>query len=372
MPESVSNKAVCGGVFGSNRYVYLFGGIDTSKAYAGIHSKCWRYDIEADLWELLPNLPDSTHRIAASANYLNGIIYIVGGYEVLPSGNEISLNFAHRFDCESNQFLSNAAPLPKAIDDHVHCLWRDSVLLITTGWSNTGNMALVQMYNPTTDHWTAQNQIWNFSRYSSFGASGIIVGDTLFYLGGAASNFGFPIQPILRKGAIGKDNPLDIIWSDMDIDLGMTPYRSGAISIDGGPTWIGGSNNTYNYDGVAHDGAGGVDPSAKILQYMNHNLSASECSTASMDLRGLAWFPEHGELYVAGGMLENQQISDQLFRLTIGSLSAKSPDPNNDTFQVFPNPTSGACVFQSSHLVDLTIYTLSGAEIEHYCAVSKK
>ena len=291
---------------------------------------------------------------------------------MLPNGNEISLNFAHRFDCESNQFLSNAAPLPKAIDDHVHCLWRDSVLFITTGWSNTGNMALVQMYNPTTDHWTAQNQVWNFSRYSSFGASGIIVGDTLFYLGDAASNFGFPIQPILRKGVIGKDNPLDIMWSDMDIDLGMTPYRSGAISIDGGPTWIGGSNNTYNYDGVAYDGTGGVDPSAKILQYMNHNLSASECSTASMDLRCLAWFPEHGELYVAGGMLENQQISDQLFRLTIGSLSAKSPDPNNDSFQVFPNPTSGACVFQSSHLVDLTIYTLSGAEIEHYCAVSKK
>ena len=116
----------------------------------------------------------------ASASYINGIVYIVGGYEVYPNGNELSVDLVHRFDCETNQFLSNATSLPTAIDDHVYGVWRESLLTFVTGWSNTGNVAQVQLHNPTINQWESQNQIWNFSRYSSFGASGVIVADTIF------------------------------------------------------------------------------------------------------------------------------------------------------------------------------------------------
>ncbi len=68
------------------------------------------------------------------------------------------------------------------------------------GWSNTGNVAQVQLYTATINDWESQSQIWNFSTFSSFGASGVIVTDTIFYLGGAASSFGIPLQPLIRQG----------------------------------------------------------------------------------------------------------------------------------------------------------------------------
>jgi len=44
MPEKVSNNAVCEGFIGNNPYVYSFAGIDSTKNWAGIHLKAWRYD----------------------------------------------------------------------------------------------------------------------------------------------------------------------------------------------------------------------------------------------------------------------------------------------------------------------------------------
>ncbi len=88
----------------------------------------------------------------------------------------------------------------------------------------------------------------------------------------------------------------------MDIDTSASLYRGAALSIGGVPTWIGGSNKTYNYNGLAYNGREGGNPLEKIIQYQTGTLSSNECSIVNMDLRGLAWFPEHGELYISGGM----------------------------------------------------------------------
>ena len=363
MPEPVSNNAVCAGYSNGKRYVYSFGGIDTSKTYSGIHSKCWRYDIENNHWETLEKLPGNVPRIASSATYLDGVIYVIGGYEVFANGSETSIDLVHRFDCESNTFISNASPLARAIDDHVFGIWRDSVLLFITGWSNTGNLALVQLYDPQNDSWTTQSQIWNFSKYSSFGASGIIIEDTIYYLGGAASSFGFPSQPFYRKGIIDKNDPLNISWSEIEIDSGYALYRSAALSMDGIPTWVGGSLDTYNYDGLAYDGAGGVSPSKLFIQIDKDEIHANNCAKINMDLRGIAWFPEHGELYSTGGMGANQKVSNQLVRFSIATLSNHNVRKENDDFQIFPNPTYGKSTIRSSIPFNLTIYTIHGESI---------
>ena len=157
-----------------------------------------------------------------------------------------------------------------------------------------------------------------------------------FYLGGAASSFGFPLQPVIRQGEIDPLDPLNITWTDMYIDTSLSLYRGAALSIDGIPTWIGGSNNTYNYNGLAYDGSGGVIPSEKIIQYQSDALSSNECSTVNMDLRGIAWFPEHGELYISGGMGQNQEVSSQLVRLNISTLSADYLEYNDHLPKIFP------------------------------------
>ena len=48
MPFRTSNNAVCEASVGGNEFVYSFGGIDTSKAYSGIHQRAFKYDVTSN------------------------------------------------------------------------------------------------------------------------------------------------------------------------------------------------------------------------------------------------------------------------------------------------------------------------------------
>ena len=370
MPEPVTNNAVCAGYSLDKPYVYSFGGIDTNKSHSGIHLKSWRYSIEEGVWESLPDLPDTLGKIASGASYLDGVIYIVGGYHVLANSSEISSRLVHRFDCETSQFLSDATDSPVAIEDHVQAMWRDSLLVVLTGWSNNKNVAWLQAYNPETDTWTSNLQLWDFPKYNSFGASGAIVGDTLYYFGGAASTAGFPIQPYLRKGVINPTDVSDISWNLESFDRQYAVYRSTAINIDGIPTWIGGSANTYNYDGIAYDGSGGVDPSARLIQWQGNSLALNSCIGAPMDLRGSAWFPERGELYLAGGMEASQTVSAALIRYNISTLSVFEPDVTD--LLIYPNPAQDRVWIETSSPGRIEIYGIDGSLFRSVVVQSKQ
>jgi hypothetical protein len=100
---------------------------------------------------------------------------------------------------------TSGTDLPIPTDDHVQCVWRDSLIYIITGWSNTGNIPNVQIYDPANDTVLSGTPIPNSDDYKAFGASGVIIGDTIYYAGGVNDSWIFTIQPRLRKGII---NPL--------------------------------------------------------------------------------------------------------------------------------------------------------------------
>ncbi|MEM9024059.1 MAG: kelch repeat-containing protein, partial [Bacteroidota bacterium] len=116
MPEAVTNNAVVEGTVGGVPYVYSFGGIGAGKTDADIHQRCYRYNTQTDTWESLPDLPDTLGKIAASANRIGDIIYIIGGYHVLPDSSELSSDRVHRFDINTNTILSDGAPVLIPID----------------------------------------------------------------------------------------------------------------------------------------------------------------------------------------------------------------------------------------------------------------
>jgi N-acetylneuraminic acid mutarotase len=278
-------------------------------------------------------------KIAAGASYMDGIIYIVGGYHVLDNGSEISSKLVHRFDCESNIFLSDATELPIAIDDHVQAVWRDSLLYVITGWSNNGNRALVQVYNPNSNTWEFQFQQWNNALYSSFGASGTIIDDTIIYLGGSRSGSSFTLQTQLRKGVIDPNTPLEINWSNKEIPVEQSLYRAASISFNNKALWLGGSNNTYNYDGVAYDGSGGVEPSFQTVKHVGDSLCNEQNNLLPMDLRGAAFFSKNGSAFLCGGMTANQTTSNKTLMLQSDLLSVElNPTHLNLTF--WPNPAN--------------------------------
>ena len=329
MPFPISNNAVTYGEMGGNKYVYSFGGIDTTKIWSGINKRAFRYDVTNDVWDEIDTLPVVLPLIASSANTVNNKIYIIGGYHVYSNGNETSSDEVIIYNPETNVYEPNGAPVPVPIDDQVQCVWRDSLIFVITGWSNTGNVDDVQIYDPALDQWQAGTPVPNMSTYKAFGASGIIIGDTIYYHGGASQGWNFPAQPILRKGVINSSDPTQITWELLD-NAPNANYRSACVSHDNDIFWIGGSATSYNYNGVAYNGSGGVSPSFAIARYeayYNDWFEGAGSPYGVMDLRG-AGQVSPTEWIICGGMDTAQTVSDRTFLLTYDPITGDLPNIN--------------------------------------------
>lgn len=338
LPTRVANNAVCEGFSPSGSYIYSFAGIDSTLEYSGIHLKSWKINAQTADVEQLPDLPDTLGKVAAGASFVNGIIYIIGGYHVLENGNELSSDKVHRFDVAQNQFIADAASIPVPIDDHVQAVYRDSLIFVVTGWSNTGNIPDVQIYNTYTNSWSVGTSVPNTSNYTAFGASGEILGDTLYYFGGAGG-FNFSAKKRLRKGYINPNDPTAISWSIETPDNVLANYRSAACTTPGMVHWIGGSENTYNYDAVAYDGSGVVNPSMKTLGY-SPSGGIEEIGFLNdwlpMDLRGIANISPT-EKYLVGGIRQNQWMIGEVIKLTYSGVGLTDATSTNESFFTLSN-----------------------------------
>lgn len=314
LPIKTTNQAVSEGSINNKTYLFSFGGLDSTKLFSGIHQRSFRFDIENELWTEIQPLPDSLGKIANAASRVNDTIYIIGGYHVFANGSEKSSNKVHRFDIKNNVFFKDGAPIPIPIDDHVQVIWKNKLIYIITGWSDKKNVANVQIYNPQKNSWSEGTHVPNNHIYKSFGASGTIIGDTIYYFGGAAMGKNFPIQNYMRKGVINPNNPTKIKWSHQVIDSLTTGYRMAATKFNNTPYWFGGSSNTYNYNGIAYDKSGGVNPNQRILSINNKKFNILFNKNISMDLRGIADINDSIK-YIIGGIEKNQNVSNKVYKI---------------------------------------------------------
>lgn len=382
LPMATSNNAVCEGFVNGERFVYSFGGIDTTKNHAGIHRKSFRYNVSQNHWTPLPDIPDTLGKIAAAATYIAGKIYVMGGYHVFADGSELSSNKVHIFNPSTNSWESDGANLPYPIDDHVQVGYSDSLILVIGGWSNTGNVPYVQVYNVFTNSWILGTEIPNNNYYKSFGASGYIVGDTIFYAGGVSGSLLFEAQKYMRKGVMQNGNPLDIVWSQMNDLNGDELYRSACSGYQNTVFWIGGSKVAYNYNGIAYNGSGGVEPNNRIIHYQSLDQSLMETNTAGiqvMDLRGIAKLGG-GNWVIAGGMDSSQVVSNKTYLLYnpnfSGILGGNQPPYFNvtkaaDAFQVETEFAGTVTVYDASGRLLFTEYKLLADLFIPYNAVSR-
>ena len=370
MPERVSNNAVCEGFINGAPYVYSFAGIDSTKTWSGIHLKSYRYSVNDDLWETIEPLPAEMSKIAASASRVGDIIYIIGGYHVFATGSELSSDEVHRYDIVNNTYLSNGTPIPKAIDDQTQAVWRDSLIYVVTGWSDFGNVTNVQIYNPAEDTWDVGTSIPNDHDYKSFGSSGTIIGDTIYYFGGAASTGNFPIQNDFRIGIINPEDPTEITWSKQTFGTEVKGYRIAATKSKGKAFWLGGSNVTYNYNGVAYNGSGGVPPANRSLFYepQSGNWEEDFSTPLPMDLRSLAEINDTIK-FIVGGMLEDQWVSNKTWRLDsdITEFMVANEEILIGDIKISPNPAADFIAVNLLSSIDLsptqfTIFDVNGMQ----------
>ncbi len=365
MPEPVSNNAVTTATVNGTPHVFSFSGIDTSKDWFGIHLKGFRYNTATNSWDTIPPLPDlNGGKIAAGASTVRNKIYIIGGYHVASNYSETSSGKVHIYDPQTNSYLPDGASIPVPIDDQVQAVWRDSLIFVVSGWSNNGNVANVQIYNPSANQWQTGTSVPNSTNWKVFGGSGAILGDTLYYAGGARSTGSFSAVSFFRKGYINPDNPTEINWTGYDAPMSLG-YRMGATVWNDQPIWIGGSNVTYNFDGIAYNGSGGVPALDRITRYDPVTGQLNQVFGVMppiMDLRGIGELGGNAYL-IAGGMTENQEVTDRTILLTINNLTdiryPKSPAMVN----VYPNPASNSIQIQQEGRFLLEIIDANGRAI---------
>ena len=317
MPEPVANNAVVEGFSGDSLCVYSFAGIGSGLEPADIHLKAWRYNSVSEEWMTLPDVPDEQGKIAAGASLVNGIIYVIGGYYVESNFSEESSDDVHRFDPQTNTWLSDGANIPVPIDDQVQAVWRDSLIFVVTGWSDTDNVPDVQIYNPELDAWSVGTPVPANNDFEAFGASGTIIGDTIYYFGGVQAGFSFSANNKLRKGVINPADPTDITWSLLPEGPVEDGYRMAATSSGDEIFWIGGASTAYNFDALAYSNNAPVEPLEQIRLYdalvQTWEVFESE-PQANMDFRGVAR-GDNESWYLAGGIDNNREVSDALFKL---------------------------------------------------------
>lgn len=331
LPIPTSNNAVAEAVLGNNKYVYSFGGIGENLIQSEIHKNVYKYDVSQDLWTEMPSIPDSTGKIASGASFVNGKIILIGGYHVESNGVETSSNKVHIYNPLIDEFEADGSPIPIPIDDHVQTVWRDSLIYVITGWSNSGNVPNVQIYNPSLNMWMMGTSTPNTSNFESFGASGYIIADTIYYFGGAKDVPTFSATNVLRKGVIDKNDPTQIDWSITNSNNGEALYRGACSGHNNTVFWIGGSNEAYNFDAKAYYTNKPVRPNNRIIEINVENLTQSNyysSQTEAMDLRGIAKLGG-GNWIIAGGIDSLQQATSDTYLLHNSTLSdidkAKTP-----------------------------------------------
>ncbi len=368
MPFKTANNSVTHATVNGTTYIYSFGGIDTTKTYSGIHQKSFRYNVSTDSWVYIQPLPDTLGKIAGAASTVKNKIYIIGGYHVLANGDEVSSDKVHRYDPFSNVFYPDGAPIPVPIDDHVQCVWRDSLIFVVTGWSNNGNKPDVQIYDPANDSWQVGTSLPFNNNYIAFGASGQIIGDTIYYHGGTAGAFSFTARNHLRRGIINPNDPTDITWDYLGDNPGDPNYRSACVAHGSRVFWIGGSGVAYNYDGIAYNGSGGVPALDRILFYDFDGPPWFEGTGAPysvMDLRGAGQVSPTSWI-ICGGMMGAQEVVNRAFLLEYDPVVAGVQDNDELVIELFPNPVQNRLFIKSNQkITDLKVWSVEGKLLLH-------
>ncbi len=308
LPMPVTNNAVAALPRGPGAGLYSLLGIDSTKRWSGITRRAFHLPAGARAWRELPPVPGTVGRLAAIAFAVRGKVYLIGGYTVDSAGAERSLPNVDIWN-PGRRTWQSGAPTPVAVDDAVGGVWRDSIIVLVSGWHDTDNVADVQLYDVVNDRWMRGTP---FPGVPVFGGSGAVSGDHVLVMDGARRAPG-PVTYVLASqswlGRIDPRDPTRITWDTVSAHPGPARYRAAAAGCAGAFVVAGGTDNPYNYNGVGYD----KRPAAPLREVLTLDVvrrawrSDSSAPVATMDHRGLvAW---RGSWWIVGGMRASQTVS---------------------------------------------------------------
>lgn len=308
LPVPVTNAAVASGLIDGDPWVFSVLGVDSTKRWSGMTRRAHVWSRGSTRWRALPDVPGAVGRLAATAQVVRSRLFVLGGYTVDSAGAERSVASVDIFEPRRNVW-SSGADIPVAVDDAVSVVYRDSLIYLISGWHDTDNVLLVQMYDAVRDAWfVATPIVWR----GVFGHSGGIAGNTIVYVDGAVkqdSATKYILEPQVWIGTINKENPTLIDWRAGAAHPGPALYRAAVGRCGSQIVFAGGTDNPYNYSGIGYD-TRPSQPSSGVFAFDTRRglwQTLPPLATPSMDHRGMAMVGDAG--WLIGGMAPGQKVS---------------------------------------------------------------
>lgn len=303
----VSNNAVTAADQDGHRIVFSLLGIGASKLYDAITNAAYMFGAGSDGWAVMPAVP-GLGRLASTAQYLGGRVYLFGGYTVNAQATEHTLPHLDIFSTTTGTW-TRGADIPIPVDDSVSGVYENRYVYLISGWSESDNVDRVQLYDTVTDTWLQATPI---AGRPVFGHSGSILGNEVIYCDGVyRSSNGFAASKDCWLGSIEPNDPTRITWTQLPGHPGAARYRiaSGGDLARGKVWFVGGTDNPYNYDGIGYDGRPSEPSSVVFAWDMSEGAwqLLTDSAPASMDHRGLVVGPD--ALVTVGGMDAGQRVS---------------------------------------------------------------
>ena len=324
LPEPVSNNAVASTSIRGKTYIVSLMGLGPGKTHADTHNKVFMHTLGEFGWQTLPPVPSQQRfsgRLAASAVALNNNVFVFGGYNVNADGSEQTAADSYRLDPVTQRY-TKLNDIPVAVDDAVALTYQNRYIYLVSGWSDHGNVNLVQVFDNYTQRWS---QATPFPGKPVFGLAGAMVNNQMLLCDGVALQYfsdkkrQYQAEAACYLGTV-TDNANTIDWRIVPHPDGKARYRMAGINavVNGEEmmVFIGGSENPYNYNGIGYNQQPSA-PNEKVWLYAPKQqrwLKAAP-TTPVMDLRGLINLD--GAIFSVGGMTEQQQVSNKLIKPTI-------------------------------------------------------
>jgi N-acetylneuraminic acid mutarotase len=312
LPEATTNNAVAALTLEDGVHLVSFLGLTEGKTHADVTTASYHLAPDAKQWVALPP-PPGPGRLAATAATVGKHVYLFGGYTVAPDGSEKSIETVHAFDLASKTYRE-VAPMPVPVDDTLSAVYQGRYIYLVSGWHDSGNVNLVQVYDARDDTWF---QATPFPGRAVFGQAGGIAGNTILACGGVfvrptsdAREFA-PEQACLA-GTIRPQDPTRIDWFRVPAQPGPGRYRSASTATTQRIFLAGGSDNPYNFNGIGYNG----DPSQPSAEVYSFDVTTRKWRTErplavpTMDHRGMLVLGD-GRYAIVGGMRAAQTVSAQ-------------------------------------------------------------
>lgn len=319
--QAVSNNAVTSAKVNNQTLIFSFSGLTDGKTYRNIISSGFSFNLDNGKSETIAGIPDKIGRLASIAVTINNRVLVIGGYSVAKDHSEKSTAEIYEYLPVVNRY-EVLTKMPVPVDDTVALVYKNRYLYLVSGWFDTGNVSLVQVYDIKNDIWFNATP---FPGAPVFGHAGGIVDNQFVIADGVKvvekNNGKRAYAPSDENwlGEIQSKNPAEIKWEKIKRHPFKPHYRMASTGISNSEIilFTGGSDNPYNFNGIGYDGKPSK-PSSKMFAY---DLKKKVWKTLqnkpilSMDHRGLI---EHrGNVYIVGGMGKNQRLLSNVQKINI-------------------------------------------------------